>query len=186
MFSYIHVCLAWNLLLLSPASTPAWCWYSNIWPHTQVCSLRTWGKVLHQPWVSYRSLQSITEVSKLCYGSNWFLVPKNLKPELNFDFLLFYFMIMSIRQRKVETDLEPISQKSRKLFRLEKTICETVNRLFWKADLLTCFQGMTVKFDNLHQSCPFLRQRELWHPKMARKVLVPLRNGPLVWKILNQ
>ena len=97
----------------------------------------------------------------------WFklLIPgsKNLKPELNFDFLLFYFMITSIRQRKIETDLEPISRKSRKLFRLEKTICETVNRLFWKADLLTCFQGMTVKFDNLPvpQSCPFLRQREL-------------------------
>ena len=44
------------------------------------------------------------------------------------------------------------SRKSRKLtFRARKAIRETANRLFWKADPLTCLQGnktqMTVKFD---------------------------------------
>ena len=28
-----------------------------------------------------------------------------------------------------------------KTFRARKAICETGNRLFWKVDLLTCFQG---------------------------------------------
>ena len=39
-------------------------------------------------------------------------------------------------------------------FRARKAIYETGNRLFWKADPLTCFQGnkkkITVKFDDLN------------------------------------
>ena len=39
-----------------------------------------------------------------------------------------------------------------------KTICESANRLFWKADLLTCLKvtkrKMTVKFDDF-KSSPF-------------------------------
>ena len=42
-----------------------------------------------------------------------------------------------------------------KTFRARKAICETANRLFWKADLLTCFQG------NKKQNgfSPFLRYK---------------------------
>ena len=32
-------------------------------------------------------------------------------------------------------------------FRVRKAICETANRMFWKADLLTCFQGNKKKND---------------------------------------
>ena len=45
-------------------------------------------------------------------------------------------------------DQGPVSQKSR------KAISETANRLFWKADLLTCFKltkrNKSVKFDDLN------------------------------------
>ena len=34
-----------------------------------------------------------------------------------------------------------------KKFRAPKTICETTNRLFWKADLLTFLQGNKKKID---------------------------------------
>ena len=41
-----------------------------------------------------------------------------------------------------------------KTFRARKAICEIANRLFWKADLLTCFKvtkrEITVKFDELN------------------------------------
>ena len=64
--------------------------------------------------------------------------------------------------------LGPVSRKSR------KAICETANRLFWRAEHLTCFQGtkrkITVKFDNFISS-PFLRCKgNCDTPKMARKV----------------
>ena len=32
-------------------------------------------------------------------------------------------------------------------FRARKAICEVANRLFWKADLLTCFQGTKKKIN---------------------------------------
>ena len=32
-------------------------------------------------------------------------------------------------------------------FRARKAICETANRLLWKADLLTCFKGNKKKND---------------------------------------
>ena len=35
--------------------------------------------------------------------------------------------------------------KDRKTFRARKAMCEIVNHLFWKADLLTCFQGNKKK-----------------------------------------
>ena len=37
--------------------------------------------------------------------------------------------------------------KAPKTFRARKAICETTNRMFWKADLLTCFQGNKKKND---------------------------------------
>ena len=39
----------------------------------------------------------------------------------------------------------PVSRKSRKTFQARKAICESTNRLFWKADLSTCFQGNKKK-----------------------------------------
>ena len=40
-------------------------------------------------------------------------------------------------------------------FQARKAICETANRLFWKADLLTCLtkRKMTVKFEDLNPFC---------------------------------
>ena len=40
-------------------------------------------------------------------------------------------------------DMSPEARFSKvsKTFRAGKAICEIANRLFWKADLLTCFQG---------------------------------------------
>ena len=51
-----------------------------------------------------------------------------------------------------------------KAFRARKAICETANRLFWKADLLTCFQGNKKKND-----CEVWRLKSSWDAK---------RNGP--------
>ena len=34
-----------------------------------------------------------------------------------------------------------------KTFQVRKAICETANRLFWKANPLTCFQGNKKKND---------------------------------------
>ena len=48
-------------------------------------------------------------------------------------------------------------------FRARKAICKTANRLFWKVDLLTCFQGKKKKNDFevwQHKSSPFLRYKE--------------------------
>ena len=47
---------------LFSASTSTWRWHCHIWSHTQVCSLWAWRKILHQSWVCYWSLQSITKV----------------------------------------------------------------------------------------------------------------------------
>ena len=47
--------------------------------------------------------------------------------------------------------------------RVRKAICETANRMFWKADLLSCFQGNKKKRDCevwRLKSFPFLRYKE--------------------------
>ena len=58
-----------------------------------------------------------------------------------------------------------------KTFRARKAICEIANHLFWKADLLTCFQGnkkkMTVKFDELN----------VLHSWVTKEIVTP-ENGP--------
>ena len=53
-----------------------------------------------------------------------------------------------------------------KTFPTRKAICEATNRLFWKADLLSCFQGnkkikrkVAVKFDNLNPLRSWDRRR---------------------------
>ena len=70
-------------------------------------------------------------------------------------------------------------------FRAPKASCQTVIRLIWKVDLLTCFLKKKNK-----EYCEVwwlrtlaLRRGELWHPKKARKVSGLLRNGPLVQMI---
>ena len=50
--------------------------------------------------------------------------------------------------------VQALFSKVPKTFRAQKAICEIANHLFWKADLLTCFQGnkkkITVKFDGVN------------------------------------
>ena len=56
--------------------------------------------------------------------------------DLNIATVFFFFSDM---YEGKDGDLGPISRKSR------KAICEIANRLLWKADLLTCFQGNKKK-----------------------------------------
>ena len=46
-----------------------------------------------------------------------------------------YFVYVSVRPAGARFS------KVSKTFRVRKTVCETANRLFWKADHLTCFQA---------------------------------------------
>ena len=81
-----------------------------------------------------------------------YILPKNLQLRLFFTNLfskrrqLCHFSGVYIRPCLCCTNrrrLVPGARFSKvpKTFRARKAICETANRLFWKADLLTCFQG---------------------------------------------
>ena len=52
-----------------------------------------------------------------------------------------------IKKKRPDTKCGPgaLFSKVPKTFRARKAICEIANRLFWKADLLTCFQGYKKK-----------------------------------------
>ena len=58
------------------------------------------------------------------------------------------WLVCSTPERMVRVRvLGPVSRKSRKPFRARKAICEIANCLFWKADLLACFQGTKKKIN---------------------------------------
>ena len=74
-------------------------------------------------------------------------------------------------------------------FRARKAIRKTTTYLFCKAGLLICFKGNKNK-NNCKVSCfethSVLKvQRELCHPKYARKVSGLSRNRPLDWKVFG-
>ena len=83
---------------------------------------------------------------------------------LSFNILSFYGnLLLYLLRPGARLSKVPIT------FRARKAICETANRLFWKAGLLTCFKGNKKK--NYREVLfVFEIQRELLHPKMARKV----------------
>ena len=73
--------------------------------------------------------------------------------------------------------------------RARKAISKTTTYLFCKAGLLICFKGNKNK-NNCKVSCfethSVLKvQRELCHPKYARKVSGLSRNRPLDWKVFG-
>ena len=81
-----------------------------------------------------RALRSLFQHVSVRSGSNWNLA----------------VLVFEERGKPEYPEKKPLGAGARfskvpKTFRARKTICEIANRLFWKADLLTCFQGNSKK-----------------------------------------
>ena len=67
------------------------------------------------------------------------VLPRQARTDLYFGLILlsvtYCMLVWGSCGQVLFSNLGPVSRKSR------KAICETANRLFWKADLLKCFQG---------------------------------------------